>query len=418
MTWMKWLSVSLLALMLMAPAAHAQDSLAVSRTGHIALEGNFLQDLVVDGSTAYALFDDALHVLDVTPTSISEVTTYELSNMARRITLHDGYAFISGFNGFVVLDVSDPTDPSIRYSGPMQNGGWIRIDGNYMYAADDDLIDVFDISNPEMPDALYNLGSFTGRGIAIDGDHLYVGTLQHGVLTADISDPTQATMVTTDGPGNQIHDVRMQGNYLVAGDNDDGLLVLDPTDPANVDIIGSIAPDGVPNELTVDGSLVFSASGWGGLRVFDLTDPTDPQEVGYFEDADHWSCDAVAMVDASTHTLIGGNYNDIYLLHYGATSDVSDTPSPAQPASFEVAAPYPNPFNPSVTVPYSVPDAGEVGIHVYDTLGRLVQENRLQVQAGRHRATFKASPEMASGVYWMKLDHAGATRTVKLILAE
>lgn len=407
-----------LAGMLMTASVHAQDSLAVTRTAHLAVDGNFLQDLVVDGSTAYALFDDALHVLEVTPGSISEVTTYELSNVARRITVHDGYAFISGFNGFVVLDVSDPADPSIRFSGPMQNGGWIRIDGDYMYAADDDLIDVFDISNPESPDALYNLGSFTGRGIAIDGDNLYVGTLQHGVLTADISDPTQATMVTTDGPGNQIHDLRFQDGYLFAGDDNDGFLVLDASDPANLSQVGSIAPDGVPNEITVDGSLVFTANGWGGLRVLDLSDPADPVEVGYFEDSNHWSCDAVAMVDADSHTVIGGNYNDIYLLSYGSSSNVQDQPAAELPTAFQVEAPYPNPFNPSVTVPYTVPDGGIVGIRVFDNLGRMVENRRIHVNAGRHRAAFQASKNLASGVYWMTFDHDGEQRTVKLILAE
>ncbi len=64
---------------------------------------------------------------------------------------------------------------------------------------------------------------------------------------------------------------------------------------------------------------------------------------------------------------------------------------------------YPNPFNPSTTIKYQIPDAGFVTLKVYDVLGNeialLVNE---QQQAGRYEINFDAS-NLSSGVYIYKI---------------
>jgi hypothetical protein len=44
-----------------------------------------------------------------------------------------------------------------------------------------------------------------------------------------------------------------------------------------------------------------------------------------------------------------------------------------QPLAYELSANYPNPFNPSTTIDYSIATAGEVNIIVYDMMGREVR---------------------------------------------
>ncbi|MBK8660286.1 MAG: Omp28-related outer membrane protein [Ignavibacteriales bacterium] len=65
---------------------------------------------------------------------------------------------------------------------------------------------------------------------------------------------------------------------------------------------------------------------------------------------------------------------------------------------------YPNPFNPSTTISYSLPEATEITLSVYNTLGELVKvlDSGFKPE-GNHKMEFKAS-ELPSGVYLLTLN--------------
>ncbi|HLP17839.1 MAG TPA: cohesin domain-containing protein, partial [Bacteroidota bacterium] len=73
------------------------------------------------------------------------------------------------------------------------------------------------------------------------------------------------------------------------------------------------------------------------------------------------------------------------------------------PADFSLSANYPNPFNPSTTIEFTLPVRAAVTLKVYDILGRecatLVNETLGQ---GRHRAVFNAG-KLSSGIYLYRL---------------
>ena len=77
---------------------------------------------------------------------------------------------------------------------------------------------------------------------------------------------------------------------------------------------------------------------------------------------------------------------------------------------------YPNPFNPSTTIKYSIPNSDEVGIKVYDILGRevatLVNEYK---NAGTYTVEFNAAG-FASGIYFYQLNSGNFVETKKMIL--
>ena len=97
---------------------------------------------------------------------------------------------------------------------------------------------------------------------------------------------------------------------------------------------------------------------------------------------------------------------------------VADEPAaPAEAAAFRLAPAYPNPFIGAATVAYSVPEAGDVRLEVYDLLGRRVDVLVDAVQpAGAHRATLRADG-LASGTYVVRLSAAGQTTTTRVTLA-
>lgn len=73
------------------------------------------------------------------------------------------------------------------------------------------------------------------------------------------------------------------------------------------------------------------------------------------------------------------------------------------PNGFKLEGNYPNPFNPSTTIRYALPQAGDVNLDVFDVTGRLVRTVNLGAQsAGSQGATFQANG-LASGVYLYQL---------------
>lgn len=70
-----------------------------------------------------------------------------------------------------------------------------------------------------------------------------------------------------------------------------------------------------------------------------------------------------------------------------------------EPGSFELSTNYPNPFNPSTTISFSIPEKSFITLKVYDMLGREVAELvNEELQTGSFEKTFEAS-SLASGVY-------------------
>lgn len=79
------------------------------------------------------------------------------------------------------------------------------------------------------------------------------------------------------------------------------------------------------------------------------------------------------------------------------------------PQSFELLGNYPNPFNPSTTVRFTVPQPGYVTLHVFDILGRKVAAHPGGYQeTGVHQMEFPARG-LSSGAYFYYLELTDAT---------
>jgi hypothetical protein len=90
--------------------------------------------------------------------------------------------------------------------------------------------------------------------------------------------------------------------------------------------------------------------------------------------------------------------------------------SSAVPEHFELSQNFPNPFNMSTKIVYSVPVQSNVSIIVYDLLGRetAVLVNS-QVSAGTHTVHFERN-DIASGTYFYRLLAADKSGTVNVQL--
>jgi hypothetical protein len=93
-----------------------------------------------------------------------------------------------------------------------------------------------------------------------------------------------------------------------------------------------------------------------------------------------------------------------------------DRPEIELPTFTALSQNYPNPFNANTSISYTLAEAGNANLSVYDISGRLVATLVDGYQeAGEHSATWNAS-EFSSGVYFYKLTTADCTATKKMHL--
>jgi len=86
------------------------------------------------------------------------------------------------------------------------------------------------------------------------------------------------------------------------------------------------------------------------------------------------------------------------------------------PEDYALYQSYPNPFNPSTTIKYSIPNSDIVNIKVFDILGREVAVLLNEYKpAGTYNIEFNAS-RFASGVYFYQLHSGNFVETKKMVL--
>lgn len=96
---------------------------------------------------------------------------------------------------------------------------------------------------------------------------------------------------------------------------------------------------------------------------------------------------------------------------------VSAETTPELPRNLVLHQNYPNPFNPATTLLFGLPQASEVSLRVYDSMGRHVQTliDGREYAAGDHRVQFDAS-RLPSGIYIYRLQAGQQSLTRRMTL--
>ncbi len=131
----------------------------------------------------------------------------------------------------------------------------------------------------------------------------------------------------------------------------------------------------------------------------------------------------VDMLLQSSVEIPAGATKNILIIKSGARGFTGvDDANLFTPGDFDLKQNFPNPFNPSTTVSFSLPYEAKVNLSVYNSLGELVSTLiDAIVLSGNHTRIFDAS-SIPSGVYLIKLDAIGIenasrfSKSVKSIL--
>jgi len=104
----------------------------------------------------------------------------------------------------------------------------------------------------------------------------------------------------------------------------------------------------------------------------------------------------------------------------GAVAVNDEQRTPSQPSTFKLDKNYPNPFNPTTTISYSLLEAGSVELLIYDLRGRIVKSLQTGYQSvGSYYTQWNGLNDQGlgvpTGVYFARLQVGNFTQTIKMI---
>ena len=130
------------------------------------------------------------------------------------------------------------------------------------------------------------------------------------------------------------------------------------------------------------------------------------------ETNDEYECTPVYHNGDGAFRMFGTVYLDSLIIHGPVAVETST------PATFSLAQNAPNPFNPSTSISYILPEAAKVKLTIYSvtgtTVGTIVDEWQ---PAGSHTVEWDGS-QQACGVYFYCLDAGGYTDTKRMVLVK
>lgn len=130
----------------------------------------------------------------------------------------------------------------------------------------------------------------------------------------------------------------------------------------------------------------------------------------------------IYAVDPASNTLSGSplltTLPPTSIVYVDDTITAVENETESSPEAFAIGAPYPNPFNPSTAIAFTLADPGMTKAEVFNVGGQKIATLANGVfPAGMHRIRW--NPENCSaGAYFIRVQHNGMTKSAKVMLVK
>lgn len=272
--------------------------------GHVD-PGAAIRGIAIDGDRAYlASGDDGMFIVDISdPTAPTMSMQWDIPNNLKLVRTKNDVAFVVG-DGLFGVDTSDPASTEVlsKVSPPGVVRDIVFTETLAVLAADHAGIVIYDITDVTNPVLLSELALLDeALGVAVEGDLCYASEELGRFVVLDIGDPTSPQLIGAsddlDASGQIVIDQEVA--YVAAGH----LLVFDIKDPTAPALLTSVPiPGNSYGTLEQIGDHVFVATG-SGVGIFDVSDPAAAHHVGSAPTRD--SVDDLAVVGDRLFACMG-----------------------------------------------------------------------------------------------------------------
>ena len=338
---------------------NVSDPTAPKESGYFSTPG-WAYGTAVDMPYAYvAGYTDGLLVFDVNaPQSMTDPTGLVGSwdpdgTQTRAIDVDGQYAYLAdSLKGFVVVDISDPTDPQQRYVNNFANTEVdVAISGSYAYViTSGEGVQPLDVANPAQPEVLEFFAT-PGSAYRLDatGSYVYVADRSGGLQIIDFRNKDTAAIVGNFSTADWVMDVAVSGDYAYIATSNFGLYVLDVSSPAYPVKVGEWDTGGA-TAIEVYGNTVYLNAGI--LQVIDVTIPGNPMPKG-------------TAPFPGNNTSASGSYVYQAAWTFGLVNviNISDPTNPVRDAQIDTAG---TPYDIHVDGAYAYVADWDRGLRIYD----------------------------------------------------
>jgi choice-of-anchor B domain-containing protein len=313
-------------------------------------------------------------------------------------------------NGVVVLDCTDPLNPTILTKANNQFGG--NTDG---YVHDCRV----------WKDTLYTANIYQGWITIFDG--------RSTPVVADTLIPFRAFQTN---PNPFTHNVAFtyDGKYLFSTDETSSpngkLKVWNIQDKTNISNVTTWLPTGITTAIVhnveIYGTWALVAHYTAGIRLINISNPAIPIGVAWYDSypsnngSTFNGCWGVYMMPSKKIIASDMQSGLVVVKPTIPITDIGNGPIAEIPSTMDLQQNYPNPFNPSTKINFSIPKNSFVSLKVYNLSGKevanVVNDRR---DAGNYSVSFDAAKYgLSSGVYLYTLNAEGKSETKKMMLVK
>ena len=404
----------------------------------VLVSGNILY---VSGGVSYRSFLSAYSIVNpLSPTWLSTQVFDDTSALDIRVyelSIYGDYLFGSGEtgSGLMYFDLSDPANPTYAgqlldistASGDETHGisskAHLRV-GDIMYiqfgSSGLGAVDISNLASPVLLDMIQYTGvMYNPMRLADENSLLFIDGYSLYVL--DISNPSdlvKETIPIYGDPGGLELSPDSSHAYVTSNYwNDEYLSTVDLSTNTVVDTLGLKDYAGAVGEMALNAeeSLLYIGAR-GEFLVLDISNMGKPVLVAEIDEPGSWGGDDCIVYENGLIYIADGD--DLYIF---GSSSVSVATQLGVPSEFALHPAFPNPFNPSTTIQFDLPQATDIRIVVYDLLGREV--TRLvndRLEAGNHQVNWNGKAasglEVPTGIYIARLVTPESTKSIKMVL--
>jgi hypothetical protein len=367
-------------------------------------------DIAIQGNLAYvATGRPGLTILDLSnPTVPVRIGALDFGKMTYKILIKDTTAYVGSDSAVNIINISSTVNPiwinqTITPASYGPSGMYIDEQRLYCLIASTGTA-IYDISTPSQLQYL-GFNNFAGRQIIVRDKIAYHAGGTGGFVIVDVHDPNNSTVLSTFPCYAKSICLKDSFAFIADAIGLYSINISNPSTPESLSYISTPTSDYSTN-IVLSGKYLYFAS--STLSIIDVSDPYSPKIVGIS------SIGGYKFAVYDKYIYITGDLNIAIFKNELITSAFNEK----DPISneFQLYPNYPNPFNSTTMIKYSIPRPDYVSISIYDVIGRIIETLDIGFQfQGDYE--YQWNPEnISAGLYFIKLTVGKFTIIKKALL--